>query len=62
MCHLSMELSDMFDPKPMYTFDKTVVKCISLKETPLKLDLEPKGQPLQKTEDNKQGKKYSASK
>ena len=44
MCHLSMKLSDMFDPNPMHTSDKIVVKCIPVKETLLKLDLEPKGQ------------------
>ena len=44
MCHLSMKLSDMIDPNPIYTSDKIVVKHISVKETLLKLDLEPKGQ------------------
>ena len=44
MCHLSMKLSDKFDPNQMYTSDKIVVKHISVKETLLKLDLEPKGQ------------------
>ena len=44
MCHLSMKLSDKFEPNQMYTSDKTVVKHISVKETLLKLDLEPKGQ------------------
>ena len=44
MCHLSMKLSDNFDPNQMYTSDKIVVKHISVKETLLKLDLEPKGQ------------------
>ena len=33
-----------FDPNQMYTPDKIVVKHISVKETLLKLDLEPKGQ------------------
>ena len=33
MCHLSMKLSDMFDPNPMHTSDKIVVKHISVKET-----------------------------
>ena len=44
MCHLSMKLSDMFEPNPMYPSDKIVVKHISVKETLLKLDLEPKDQ------------------
>ena len=44
MCHLSMKLSDNFDPNQMYTSDKIVVKHISVKETLLKLYLEPKGQ------------------
>ena len=44
MCHLYMKLSDKFDPYQMYTFDKIVVKDISMKETLLQLDLEPKGQ------------------
>ena len=44
MCHLSMKLSDMFDRNPMYTSDNIVVIQISVEETPLKLDLEPKGQ------------------
>ena len=44
MCHLSMKLSDMFDPNPIYNCDKIVLKHISVKETLLKLDLEPKGQ------------------
>ena len=38
MCHLSMKLSDKFDPNQMYTSDKIVVKHISVKETLLKLD------------------------
>ena len=42
MCHLSMKLSDKFDPNQMYTSDKIVVKHISMKETLLQLDLEPK--------------------
>ena len=33
MCHLSMKLSDKFDPSQMYTSDKIVVKHISVKET-----------------------------
>ena len=33
MCHLSMKLSDMFDPNPKYNFDKIVIKHISVKET-----------------------------
>ena len=44
MCHMSMKLSIMFDPNQMYTSDNIVVKHISVKETLLKLDLEPKGQ------------------
>ena len=44
MCHLSMKLSDKFEPNQMYTSDKIVVKHIPVKETLLKLDLEPKGQ------------------
>ena len=44
MYHLSMKLSDMFYQNPMHTSDKIVVKRISVKETLLKLDLEPKGQ------------------
>ena len=44
MCHLSMKLSDKFDPNSMYTSDKIVVKHISVKETLLKLGLEPKCQ------------------
>ena len=44
MCHLSMKLSDKFDPNQMYTSDKIVVKPISMQETLLQLDLEPKGQ------------------
>ena len=44
MCHLSMKLSDKFDPNQMYTSDKIVVKHISMKETLLQLELESKGQ------------------
>ena len=44
MCHLSMKLSDKFEPNQMYTSDKIVAKHICVKETLLKLDLEPKGQ------------------
>ena len=40
MCHLSMKLSDKFDPNQMYTSDKIVAKHISVKETLIKLDLE----------------------
>ena len=54
MCHLSMKLSDMFDPNQMYTSDKLVVKHISVKETLLKLDLETKGQGHSKQQNNKQ--------
>ena len=57
MCHLSMKLSDKFDPNQMYTSDKIVVKHISVKETLLKLDLEPKGQGYSKQQNNKQGNK-----
>ena len=55
MCHLSMKLSDKFDPNQMYTSDKIVVKHISMKETLLQLDLEPKGQGY--GNNNKQGNK-----
>ena len=34
-----------------------MVKCISVKETLLKLDLEPKGQDYSKQQNNKQGNK-----
>ena len=44
MCHLSMKLSDKSNPNQMYNSDKIVVKHISVKETLLKLDLEPMGQ------------------
>ena len=54
MCHLSMKLSDKFDPNQMYTSDKIVIKHISVKETLLKLDLEPKGQGYSKQQNNKQ--------
>ena len=57
MCHLSIKLSDKFDPIQMYTSDKIVVKPISVKETLLKLDLEPKGQGHSKQQNNKQGNK-----
>ena len=57
MCHLSMKLSDKFDPNQMNTSDKIVVKHISVKETLLKLDLEPKGQGHSKQQNNKQGNK-----
>ena len=33
MCHLSMKLSNKFDPNPMYTSDKIVVKHTFAKET-----------------------------
>ena len=55
MCHLFMKLSDKFDPNPMYTSDKIVVKQISVKETLLNLDLEPKGQGHSRQQNNKQG-------
>ena len=54
MCHVSMKLSD---PNQMYTSDRIVVKHISVKETHLKLDLEPKGQGYSKQQNNKQGNK-----
>ena len=57
MCHLSMKLSDKFDPNQMYTSDKIVVKHISVKGTLLKLDLEPKGQGHSKQQNNKQENK-----
>ena len=41
----------------MYTSDKLVVKHISVKETLLKLDLEPKDQGHRKQQNNKQGNK-----
>ena len=44
MCHLFMKLSDKFDTNQMCTSDKIVVKHISVKETLLKLNLEPKDQ------------------
>ena len=60
MCHLCMKLSNKFDPNQMYTSDKIVVKHISVKETLLKLDLEPKGQDHSKQQNspplNKQSK------
>ena len=56
MCHLSMKLSDKFDPNQMYTSDKIVVKHISVKETLLQLDLEPKSQGYSNN-NNKQGNK-----
>ena len=57
MCHLCMKLSNKFDPNQMYTSDKRVVKHISVKETLLKLDLEPKGQGHSKQQNNKRGNK-----
>ena len=60
MCHLSMKLSDKSNPNQMCTSDKIVVKHISMKETLLKLDLEPKSQGHSK-QNNKQGKKYITS-
>ena len=57
MCHLSLKLSDKFDPNQMYTSDKIVVKHIFVKETILKLDLEPKDQSNSKQQNNKQGNK-----
>ena len=58
MCHLSMKLSDKFDPtNQMYTSNKIVVKHISVKETLLKLNLEHKGQGYSKQQNNKQENK-----
>ena len=57
MCHLSMKLSDKFNPNQIYTSEKIVVKHISVKETLLQLDLEPKGQGHSKQQNNKQGNK-----
>ena len=54
MCHLSMKLSKS---NQMYTSEKIVEKHISVKETLLKLDLEPKGQGHSKQQKNKQGNK-----
>ena len=52
-----MKLSDKSNPNQMYTSDKILVKYISVKETLLKLDLEPKGQGYIKQQNNKQGNK-----
>ena len=58
MCHLSMKLSDKFDPiQCTHTSDKILVKHISVKETLLKLNLEPKGQGHSKQQNNKQENK-----
>ena len=57
MCHLSMKLSDKFDPNQMYTSHKIMAKHISVKETLLKLDFVPKGQGYSKQQNNKQGNK-----
>ena len=57
MCHLFMKVSDKIDPNQMYTSNKIVVKHISVKETLLKLDVEPKGQDHSKQQNNKQGNK-----
>ena len=54
---MSIKLSDKFDPNQMYISDKIVVKHISVKETLLKFDLEPKGQGYSKQQNNKQGNK-----
>ena len=61
MCHLSMKLSDKFDPNPKYSSDKIVVKHISVKETIFKLDLEPKGQGHSKQQNNKQENKNTGT-
>ena len=55
MCHLSMKLSDRFDRNQMYDSAKIVVKHIPVKETLLKLDLEPKGQGHSRQQNNRQG-------
>ena len=57
MCHLSMKLSDKFDPNQMCSSDKIVVKHISVKETVLKPDLESQGQGHSKQQNNKLGNK-----
>ena len=57
MYHLSMKLSDKFDPNQMCTSDKIVVKHLSVKETLLKLDLEHKGQGYSTQHNNKQRNK-----
>ena len=57
MCHLSMKLSDKFNPNQMYTSDKKVVKHISVKQTLLKLDLETKGPGHSKQQNNCKGTK-----
>ena len=57
MCLLFMKLTDRIDPNQMYSSDKLVVKHISVKETLLRLDLEPKGQGQRKQQNNKQGNK-----
>ena len=57
MCHLSMKLSDKFDPNQKYTSDRIVIKQIYVKETTLKLYLEPKCQGHSKQPNNKQGNK-----
>ena len=56
MCHLFMKLSNRFDRNQMYT-TKILVKHMSVKETLLQLDLEPKGQGYSKQQNNKQGNK-----
>ena len=47
-----VKLSNKSDPNQMYTSDKIVVKHISVKETLLKLDFEPKGQGHSKQQNN----------
>ena len=44
MCHLSLQLSNMFDPNSVSSSDQIMVKLISVNETLLKVGLEPKGQ------------------
>ena len=57
MCRLCMKLSNKSGPNQMYTSDKIVVKHISLKETFLKLEIEPKWQGHSKKQNNKQANK-----
>ena len=54
MCHLSMKLSDKFDPNQMYTSDKIVVKHISVKHS-YSLTLSPRVKVI--ANNNKQGNK-----
>ena len=45
----------MFDPNPMHTSNKIMVKCISVKET--RLTLSPKVKAIAKKDDNNKGTK-----